>query len=321
MISIIIPVFNAVTLLRRTLESVVKQDYDDYEVLLIDDGSTDGSGTLCDSFSAKYPKVKTFHKHNGGQASARNYGLSRATGEYIYFMDDDDELLSNGLSLLYDNMMKSEVDISAASYIIGGKAHCSQEDELTGRVIGNDDAMSMLLSRTIDIYVWTKLYKKSFLIDNSLQFEEGRSEEDILFNLIAFEKAKKIFWQKKPVYIYYEREDSTYRTFSSKKLDKHICDLVHRVNFTERIINKKYPRLKYLATDQALLYYFRAVCLMTNYSFLHDSTNADARSIWKYIKRHRLRLIIKHRQYGTTMIGAIALACLPMKIYLRLKRR
>lgn len=125
MVSIIIPVYNALSKLPIVIDSILKQTYQDYEVLLVDDGSNDGSGKLCDDYSEKYPHFRAFHKINGGQSSARNLGIKEAKGEYIYFADDDDELLPNCLETLVKGMTSQD----GIDWAIG-KALCTLDDKL-----------------------------------------------------------------------------------------------------------------------------------------------------------------------------------------------
>lgn len=115
MISVIVPVYNTEQYLPRCIESILSQSFTDFELLLIDDGSTDGSGKICDAYAEKDNRIRVFHKENGGVSSARNMGLDEAKGEWVYFVDSDDELLHDGLQVLFDNTNK-EVDVVLAGF-------------------------------------------------------------------------------------------------------------------------------------------------------------------------------------------------------------
>ena len=110
-LSIIIPIYNVERYLNKCIDSVINQNYDDYEVLLIDDGSIDYSGKICDRYSKEYSFIKTFHKSNSGLSDARNYGITRATGEYIIFVDGDDFLQENVLSKIAEYLKQNKCEI------------------------------------------------------------------------------------------------------------------------------------------------------------------------------------------------------------------
>ena len=110
LLSIIVPVYNTATYLPACLDSILSQGFTDFEVLLVDDGSSDGSGAICDKYAEADSRVRVFHQENGGVSSARNLGLSQAKGEWIYFVDSDDEMLPDGLQTLVD-CISDDVDI------------------------------------------------------------------------------------------------------------------------------------------------------------------------------------------------------------------
>lgn len=320
MISVIIPIYNAQKYLERTVQSVFNQTYTDYELILVDDGSSDNSYDICKSFASAYKNIYAYHKENGGQADARNYGLEKSSGEYIYFMDNDDALMPDALDILHSNIIESNADISAASYTIENKK--SREHTNETLILSNDKAMSMLLSRDMDIYIWTKLYRRSFLDDNEIRFETGRSEEDFMFNFKAFEKVSKVILQDSPIYIYTERDNSTCRTFPIKQLRKHLDDIIYRTSTIENMVSRRYPQYINLAKDQTLLYYFKAMCTIVNSS---DTNAPEIRKlteiIFAYFKKNKYQVIKYHRNYGMTLLGAWTLILMPLSLYLRYKMK
>ena len=110
-ISVIIPVYNVKAYLEKCVESVVNQDFSDYEIILIDDGSSDGSENLCDRLGEKYPEIKVIHQENKGQGGARNTGIENASGEYLLFVDSDDYIKEDALSFLYKTATENGSDI------------------------------------------------------------------------------------------------------------------------------------------------------------------------------------------------------------------
>ena len=114
-LSIITLIYNNETYLARCLDSILSQSYTDFELLLVDDGSTDNSGAICEEYAQKDPRIKVFHRENGGISAARNTGLDNAQGEWIYQMDSDDELIHNGLQTLMD-CISEDVDVVMGGY-------------------------------------------------------------------------------------------------------------------------------------------------------------------------------------------------------------
>lgn len=193
------------------INSIISQTYRDWELLLIDDGSTDSSGEICDSYALKDSRIKVWHQSNGGVCSARNKGLSMASGEFIYFSDDDDELLPDGLSSLID-YMKPWVDLVTASYIRYEKNEIVPEYIFKeGFDISADqyfDVISVLPNaRFCGRYLWTKLFRKSIITGNLIHFDTDlQYREDVLF-LYRYVShcAGNVVGVNKPVYIYRRR--------------------------------------------------------------------------------------------------------------------
>ena len=197
LVSIIIPVYNVRQYLEQCLRSAIGQSYVHIEVLLIDDGSTDGSGELCDKLSAIDARISVFHKTNGGLSSARNYGLSRAKGDYIYFLDSDDYIEDNTIEILLNKCIDNNLDM----IVFGG--HCfwdSEVDSLTkkqyenvyrrgeGYITNSGSSVYMQLKEHNEYYpaVPMHFYKTSFLNKNQLTFQDGILHEDELFSTYAY---------------------------------------------------------------------------------------------------------------------------------------
>ena len=117
-LSIIVPVYNAEEYLDRCLVSILEQDFSSYEVILVDDGSTDSSPLICDRYSATDPRFRTIHKENGGVSSARNSGLDLAKGEYVMFVDSDDALIPDSLEMLFEHMTGQDFAVGGYNYFL-----------------------------------------------------------------------------------------------------------------------------------------------------------------------------------------------------------
>ncbi len=223
MISIIIPVFNVEEYLPRCLDSVLNQTYSDLEIILVNDGSTDNSGEICDRYAENDSRIKVIHKENGGVSSARNTGLDMATGEFIGFVDGDDVLDLKMYEVLISNARKYNCDISCcqlATIDIDGtkKAYYDNEsaifekDYLIKNYFFDEFVKDTMYSQC------NKIFKKD-IIEN-LRYKPYRYCEDILFIFESLSRAKSMYYDKFIGYYYVHRERSAMTsTFSEKRLD------------------------------------------------------------------------------------------------------
>ena len=182
LISVIIPVYNVRMYLKKCIESIIHQTYGNLEILIVDDGSDDGSEAICDQYGEQDHRIKVFHKDNGGLASARNYGLQYAGGDYIGFVDSDDYIDAGMYEHLID-VMYEEVDLASCGlreeYVRRYRRRYLASNFTRGyQIMNNCEAMrELLLSRAFNFSVCNKLFKKR-VFDN-ITFPEGRSSEDI----------------------------------------------------------------------------------------------------------------------------------------------
>lgn len=179
LISVVLPVYNIERYIDKCMKSLLKQTYGNYELLLIDDGSTDDSGVICDKFAFEYPCVRVFHKQNGGLSDARNYGIKKARGDYITCVDPDDFVDEDYLEYLYYLIHKYNVDMSICQHRVYYENGAIKE---FGRV--GDDLLSartcierMLYHDVVDTSAWAKLYKAELFRD--IKYPYGKLFEDI----------------------------------------------------------------------------------------------------------------------------------------------
>ena len=211
--SIVVPVYNVFDTLERCVQSLEAQDYDSslIEILLIDDGSTDGSSELCDSLAKSFDNIFVYHKKNGGLSDARNYGLANATGDYIIFIDSDDYIKTNTCSKFADNIGNDFPDIIAAGFV----QHNDERTQIYARhntdhkqMTGEEFLLSELQNGTYFVVAVACAYNKSFLTKHALQFVCGILHEDEEFTPRAFLCAKTVKSIDFPFYHYVIRENS-----------------------------------------------------------------------------------------------------------------
>lgn len=215
-ISIVIPVYNSHEYLRECVDSITQQTFRDVEVLLVDDGSTDDSGAICDELAEGDSRVIAIHKKNGGTSSARNEGVTRATGDYLTFCDNDDFLRDNEcLMRVAAYLEKHPVDVlmhDNCTYDDPSKTIIPpQETHLSGEISGLDkgDAILSVISHgVIARAVWDKVVRTALVRENGIVFPEGMRNEDTDWSASVLEHAKSVGWVDDPYYCY--RKGHTY---------------------------------------------------------------------------------------------------------------
>lgn len=222
-ISVIIPVYNVEKHLNKCLDSVLNQTVNIFEIILVDDGSTDSSGEICDKYASQHKNIKVIHKSNKGVSAARNDGLKIATGELISFIDADDQLEDDMYELLVGLICNYQADIAHCGY----KRMAEDETVLnecfgTHRIVEQKSEQAienMLSGQLFNCGLWNKLYRKSII--GNIRFDnELKNNEDVLFNFQVFQKAKKIVFADETKYLYYEHSSSACNTLDRIKQDK-----------------------------------------------------------------------------------------------------
>jgi len=320
-LSIIIPIYQAEKYLKDCLNSVLAQSFSNFEMILIDDGSTDKSGKICDEYAHKDTRIKVIHQKNGGQALARNVGIDASLGEYIGFVDNDDLLEPEMFKMLIKNMEESNADISACSFIQkdenGNIAH--NQHSYIKYILSNEEGVKEILSREkLDIYVWTKVYKKVFLDKHKIRFESGKNDEDILFNYQAYTFATTSVVEDNPLYIYNHRESSASRTYPKQYLEKYLSGTLYRVNKIENLTEQNYPELTYLAKRQKIIYCIQMLSSIIQFS-KHNCEHYFL-AIMCYLKENRKQIFKDKKYFGMRYIGLSILVLAPPNVYYYYRR-
>lgn len=207
-ISVIVPVYNAIQWLDECVQSVLNQTFEKYELILVDDESTDGSGELCDRYAQQYEKIKVIHKKNGfGAGEARNAGLKVAEGEFVVFLDSDDCQKPQMLEKLYQAQQGADYDLVMAGYqFLEDKNHLGPEFGLDDcEVLGRENVLDYFIRYYPDGlvgYPWNKLYRRSIIETYDISFPKMRRLEDGIFNVEYFQHVEKLCVMKEPL-IYY----------------------------------------------------------------------------------------------------------------------
>ena len=248
LISVIIPVYNVENYLHYAIESLEKQTYKNFEIILVNDGSTDDSGKLCDEYSEKYSNVRVFHKENGGLSDARNFGIQKAQGEFITFLDPDDYLEAYSLELLAGIQEMHHCDIISTRvkptelYNIYSNHSVTEEDFKNVVVMYRDIFLEdAFYDKVATVSACGKLYRRSIL---EIPFPKGKIYEDLYIVSEHVAKANRIVHTPLQIYNYYKRQGSIVNSkFTSKQYD-----FFDAIAYNRQVIREKFNNVDKLVT-------------------------------------------------------------------------
>ena len=231
--SVIVPVYNVENYLSRCIDSLLAQNYVDLEILLIDNGSNDQSGQICENYAAQFSNITAYHIPNKGVGSARNFGLSKAKGEFIYFVDADDYLVGNLFSDV-ESQLDSQLDLLVFSYYNSIEKNLSEIDR-SAKILpteGKKDksdfiALFQELCLTDMMYtVWNKIYRREFLEEHQIVFESYELGEDVRFNLNVYQHVNAVLLVKSCYYVYISgRIDSAMGQYNPNRMNYQLEEL------------------------------------------------------------------------------------------------
>lgn len=232
--SIIVPVYNVNKYLNKCLDSILNQTYNNFELLIIDDGSTDGSEKICDEYKKKDRRIKVFHKKNGGLSDARNYGVKQVSGDYLLFVDSDDYIESKLLEKLNECILLAKVDIIRFGLNI-------VDDNYKIKFISNEKSyINKSCNDLIDQLIGTKFlepacfycYNINFFKNNHFEYAKGKIHEDYGLTPLILCKTSNMSWINYNAYNYFQRNNSIVNTNDNKKNIQKAYDLLfHYDNF------------------------------------------------------------------------------------------
>ena len=231
MLSIIVGIYNVASFLeQKKLGCIIGQSYSDWELILVDDGSTDESGKICDDFSRNDHRIKVIHKENGGLGSARNAGLDVAQGDYIWFYDVDDEAHLNLLEYCVREMESRDLEMLQFGFrAITPSLNLEEDVYLNECIINNQEQLrshyldNILFVKYGNGFMWNKFYRRSFIEKYHMRFDDLRIQQDEVFNLKAYQQAQRVYLSPAVLYNYYIYEKGNTRSrFISNRFDIYV---------------------------------------------------------------------------------------------------
>ena len=287
LISVIIPVYNVRPYLERCFQSVTNQSYHNLEIILVDDGSTDGSSELCDELAARDHRARVIHKQNGGSGSAKNAGINEAAGEYISLVDSDDWITADMYYYMLQILQKTGAQIAVCGI---QKVNEYEEisyynDDLEERVILNTEQALYELPRNEKITnsMCNKLFQANIL--KGLKMNETVSYDDVSFVPQCIARARTIAYTAEPYYCYFEREGSISKSsFTVKEFDRVTADRM-RLEF----YHKEFPQC-----EESAAIAFIGTCLKVYYES-RQSVEPEARENRSLLRRELRETINKYK--------------------------
>ena len=251
-ISVIVPVYNVEQYLERCVDSIINQTYKNLEIILVNDGSTDNSGQLCDELAKKDDRIRVIHKKNGGLSDARNVGIDEAEAELVGFIDSDDYIDEDMYEVLINNLKAANADLSMCGhYDVYNNVPESQVSDKKTWELSPQEAIKMVMeAKILSVTAVNKLYKKSLF--SELKFEIGKIAEDAFIMIKLLDKCNKIVATNEKKYYYVHRENS----ITTQKFSLKFLNVIEAYEQNKEIILEKYPELKEVAQMRMNWAYF-----------------------------------------------------------------
>lgn len=241
-ISVIVPVYNIEECIGRCIDSIRKQTYKELEIILVDDGSTDNSGSICDSYVNKDNRIRVIHQQNRGLSGARNKGLEASTGEYIGFVDGDDWIEEGMYDFLYHILKENEADIAVCGYVIQNSSEADIQEKGNSENVTvyerREAVRAIVEDRRIHSYAWNKLYHRKLF--KEIRFPEKRKMEDIATLYKVFMLCERVAVSDIPKYCYCRREGSISQSWDEKMNWDLFSAYLERVD----VLGRDYPELR-----------------------------------------------------------------------------
>ena len=266
LISVIVPVYNVEKYLDQCIKSILNQSFSDYEVILVDDGSKDASGQMCDVYAKQYTNIKVLHKENGGLSDARNAGIKMAQGEYLLFVDSDDYIGEDSISEIVSvlDAQEQKVDLvflEATKVFPDGRVEPLGDGYKANHINGKSKTEVLRHIASLPKYpaaAWSKLTRRELIVQNELYFTKGLLSEDLDWTMGLLTTAEKFAYCHVPYYFYRQaRKGSISNTASIR----NFCDIVYTLNkWTSPNMEKPYQ--EYI--NRCLSYEYLMLLLMYN---------------------------------------------------------
>lgn len=321
-VSVIIPVYNTEKYLSACVNSVLQQDNVSLEIILVDDGSTDSSAIMCDTFAKEHDNITTIHIQNSGPATAKNEGLKYAQGNYIALTDSDDKMEPLMLHKMVTAGYEHNADIICCNYKqIDENGHISHLNSTNKQyVLTHEEGLIHFFSKNkIYSQCWTKIYKRQMLLEFRIDNDPGmRTDEDFIFNIRAFVNAQTTVIVDEPLYEYTHREGSLAHAYFKKNISQYIDNRIKRVNVTQEAVKDESDTIKEWSTVHIIMYYNELLGKVA--MFPRYYSDKRIKNILLFIKINK-KVLNKHYSIcGFSRIGKHLISYLPAILYMNYRK-
>ena len=310
-ISIIVPVYNVEAYLEKCVESILKQTYTNLEILLVNDGSTDKSGELCDKLALRDHRIRVIHKENGGLSDARNRGIDEASSNLIGFIDSDDYIDEDMYETLYRQMVASKADLSMCGhYDVYHQIPEKQVAKIKTWELMPEEAIKMVMeAKILSVTAVNKLYKKALF--EQLRFRIGKIAEDAFIMVDLIHQCSKIVATNEKKYYYVHRENS----ITTQKFSLKFLNVIEAYEQNAKIISENYPDLYDVAIMRLNWAYFYVLDRLLVDNDFKDKVLEDR--LISYLKKNKKSILMDSRFTRARKMSFLAL-CLSRKLYLKI---
>ena len=310
-ISIIVPVYNVEAYLERCVESILKQTYTNLEILLVNDGSTDKSGELCDKLALRDHRIRVIHKENGGLSDARNRWIDEASSNLIGFIDSDDYIDEDMYETLYRQMVASKADLSMCGhYDVYHQIPEKQVAKIKTWELMPEEAIKMVMeAKILSVTAVNKLYKKALF--EQLRFRIGKIAEDAFIMVDLIHQCSKIVATNEKKYYYVHRENS----ITTQKFSLKFLNVIEAYEQNAKIISENYPDLYDVAIMRLNWAYFYVLDRLLVDNDFKDKVLEDR--LISYLKKNKKSILMDSRFTRARKMSFLAL-CLSRKLYLKI---
>ncbi len=292
--SIIIPVYNGEKYLRESIDSALNQSWAAARIILVDDGSTDSSGAICNEYAVKWPQIKVIHRPNGGLSAARNTGIDAADTEWVMFLDADDTLCRDAAACLACMTSEPDVDMTIGGCTMKYPKSWPDIDFTVRRIASPAEVMEETLYQTGALHsAWGKMLRRSLL--EKVRFTEGILYEDLDFFYRYCMMCRKVAVKDEPLMFYRQHSGSIIHVWKPQRAD--VLDVTDRI---ETFMGKKYPVLLPAARDRKFSANYNIYLLATA-----NGEKAIADRCWEVIKRYRKRSLLDPKVRLKNKAGAL----------------
>lgn len=317
-VSVIIPVYNTEKYLAACINSVLQQTNVSLEIILIDDGSTDSSGKICEEYACKYPYIHTIHIENSGPATAKNVGLKFAKGDYVSFTDSDDKIEPSMFNEMISAGKKYNSEIICCNFKEADAHGVISHTDCSGNiyVFEKVEALRRLLSKDL-IYTGsvTKIFRRELLTQNNITHNDGlKTDEDFIMNIKAFAKCNHCVVVDKCFYIINYRENSLSHSYFKENIDNYINNRFVRSNIIEKTVCEECPKLIDWAYLQNIMYYNELLGRISLFPPLYFDKRTN--KIIGYIRNHWNILLKYHSKCGFSKLGCYLVKYMPSPLYM-----